>query len=164
MILIKSFSERVILFFCRKIERILGKILLISIFFRLQVNVRTMCVDGARDVIFKSATKCSCYFCKKYWTLLRDVMVWTKEESSYTTNKQNPVQKSWILDQHRLTHTHTHAHPPFPPTLLALSLSHTSCIAITYLLSLPPPLISTLLKCLLEFSISRSCQNLMFSQ
>lgn len=86
--------------------------------FRLQVNVRTMCVDGARDVIFKSATKCSCYFCKKYWTLLRDVMVWTKEGSSYTTNKQkNPVQ-----NHESLTNTGSHSRPSATPTDFACSI------------------------------------------
>lgn len=29
------------------------------------VKVNVMCVDGPRDLLFKSATKCACYHCKK---------------------------------------------------------------------------------------------------
>lgn len=36
----------------------------------LQVEVRVMCLDGTRDLIFKSARSCACYHCKKDWVLL----------------------------------------------------------------------------------------------
>ncbi|KAG8240350.1 hypothetical protein J437_LFUL000825, partial [Ladona fulva] len=36
------------------------------LFFQYQkVEVRVMCLDGTRDLIFKSAKSCSCYHCKK---------------------------------------------------------------------------------------------------
>lgn len=35
------------------------------------VNVMLSCVGGNRNVTFKSATKCSCYHCKKDWILLK---------------------------------------------------------------------------------------------
>ena len=30
-----------------------------------QVRVRIMCLDGPRDLVFKSAKTCSCFHCKK---------------------------------------------------------------------------------------------------
>nr|CAD7261961.1 unnamed protein product [Timema shepardi] len=31
----------------------------------IEVEVRVMCLDGTRDLVFKSAKSCSCYHCKK---------------------------------------------------------------------------------------------------
>lgn len=31
-----------------------------------ELTVRVMCIDGPRDLKFRSAKKCSCYHCKKY--------------------------------------------------------------------------------------------------
>lgn len=36
-----------------------------SVFASMQVSVRVMCLNGFRELTFKSAKSCACYHCKK---------------------------------------------------------------------------------------------------
>lgn len=48
---------------------LIQKVLFPSLYFvsmtSVQVEVGVLCLDGVRDLVFKSAKSCSCYHCKK---------------------------------------------------------------------------------------------------